>query len=227
MTEYVYHASSKSGLSEILPNVSTHGKSYVYAALDPIYAPFFITNREKSFGDFSLYIARCHETGKPLFCERHRDALKDAFEGMSGSLYKLKAHLFESKTSWLEEVVSECAVPVEREEPIPDVYSLLLKNKREGSIVVYSYPNRPHYIPHNDGDLVHIAATCIVDRGMNYWGIMKVAHPHLCKNILKMFHDNNIYSELPKRWEKIYSPQEIRKEIGRLKLDEKKNESLS
>ena len=43
--KYVYHGSTKCGLKVIKTNISTHGKSWVYATLSKAIATIFISNK--------------------------------------------------------------------------------------------------------------------------------------------------------------------------------------
>lgn len=134
--EYVYHASTVSGLKEIIPNVSTHKNAWVYATNSLAVSAMFLGDNF----DFICQIG-IGENGLPYIFERFEGALKLAYESKSGSIYKLKGESFEAgKTSWSAELVSEKSVSVIQEIFIEDSLVFLNILQKKGEVEIYKFP---------------------------------------------------------------------------------------
>lgn len=138
----LYHASRISGLKELKPQVSTHGKPYVYAIRSKLMAILFGSPKD----DFDLLIDV--EDGKTVLYECYSDAIKQVYSGKSRSLYTVEETDFQKgMTGWDEELVCSSPVKVVWEEIIPDIYMEIMKATREGICEIYSYERSESYLP--------------------------------------------------------------------------------
>jgi len=147
--EYVYHGSPIGGLTYIETKISTHGKNWVYATKDKSIALTFL----QKWNDY-LFCQTIHD-GKHEFTERVPNIFEEIYKGKSGYIYYLDAANFlEGQTSFSPEVVSKQREKVIRFEFIEDSYEKLCEMEKNNEIVLYRYPNKPDYIPHDDSDLI-------------------------------------------------------------------------
>jgi hypothetical protein len=184
---YVYHGSPISGLTYIEPRESTHGKKYVYATKDKALALVFL----QKHNDYLINISYI-DGGKLELTERVTDAFVDIFKGKSGFLYYLDSTNFlEGQTSFPPEVVSEITEQVIHCDTIPCCYSELQEMALNNDIVLYTYPNRPDYIPLDDSDLIE-KTKFFIEHSNNRDEIIQYAidkHPHLKSEIIKYFNE--------------------------------------
>lgn len=176
LDKFVYHSSEKSGLTKIVPRECSHRAPYVYAAKDKVISIVFMTRKSQNKGDLTYWKGRNPNTGKVAIVERYKDAFKNLYDGVSGSVYVLPSDSFiEGKTQWNEEVVSEqIVIPVE-EIRIENIFDYLLELQKNGLLEMYEYPNRPKCIPKDDADLIRHA----LRYGTNSIKRLKELHPHL------------------------------------------------
>ena len=107
----LYHASYISGLKELKPQVSTHGKPYVYAIRSKLMAILFGTPKD----DFDLLIDA--KDGKAVLYECYPDAIKQVYSGKSCSLYTVaETDSQRGMTGWGEELVCSSPAKVVLEE---------------------------------------------------------------------------------------------------------------
>ena len=137
----LYHASHISGLKELKPYVSTHGKPYVYAIRSKLMAILFGTPKD----DFDLLIDA--EDGKAVLYECYLDAIKQVYSGKSCSLYTVEETGFQrGMTGWDEELVCSSPAKVVLEENIPDIYMEIMKATGEGICEIHSYERSEAYL---------------------------------------------------------------------------------
>lgn len=137
----LYHASHISGLKELKPRVSTHGKPYVYAIRSKLMAMLFGTPKD----DFDLLIDM--EEGKVKLYECYPDALKKIYLGKSCSLYTLEETGFqEGMTGWDEELVSSAVAPVVSEEHVEDIYQRIMDAVKENACKICLYEQSEAYL---------------------------------------------------------------------------------
>lgn len=159
MTGIVYHASPKSKLRAIKPNISTHGQSYVYACPDPDMAAVFISRHG---GDLTCQVLRCE--GLPCIVERYEGAWEERYKGRTGSMYSLPAETFTfSATTWREEVVSTEEVPVYQEMHFTDVEAFLLDLASQRRLWIARFPELVPCLPADESDYVRKIANFIHD----------------------------------------------------------------
>jgi hypothetical protein len=179
--KFVYHGSSQSGLKEIAPKESTHGR-YVYAAKDKALCAVFMKNLKKSRGDFSYWKGRNPDTDKIAIAERYVGAFTDVFGGIAGSIYILPANSFvENKTGYREEVVSEISVVPIEEIKITNAWDYLLGMQKNGELEIYFYPDRPKIVPRDDNDLIDRAKDWSKKFGHKVLETFNRLHPELYK----------------------------------------------
>lgn len=137
----IYHASQIEGLHTLKPQVSTHGKAYVYGIRSKLMAMLFGAPKD----DFDLLIDG--EDGKPVVYECYPDALKKVYSGKSCQLYTLEETGFLSgMTGWEEELVCPCPVTVLKEEHIPDIYAQLMLAAGEHRCSIHLYEGSDQYL---------------------------------------------------------------------------------
>jgi hypothetical protein len=181
-SEWVYHASPVQGLKVLRPRPSTHGRSWVYATIDPVMAALFVS---PIGGDLTCQVGRDPETGTPYVWERFRGAFEHRYAGRSGSIYTLPAGRFLSgRTSWEEEVVSREAVVPVREVRVEDARAYLLELAAGGKLLIVRYPRRIDDIPDDDEDLVDKAVNWARRLGPRALEPVKAYHPHLLERVV-------------------------------------------
>ena len=139
--EILYHVSPTPGLTILVPHLSSHSKPYVYAIDDLTTGLLFGAKKD----DFDLLIFTGGD-GVPSVYECYPDAFQQVYEGKSCSVYEVSGDTFlRGMTSWTSELVSESAVPILREIPVPDLYAALLEREKQGALRVHFYDHSPEY----------------------------------------------------------------------------------
>lgn len=137
----VYHVSDTSGLRVLQPRVSTHKKPYVYAIDNLVTGLLFGVRKD----DFDFLITTDQED-RPVVYECYPDAFRQKYEGRSCSIYELSEEGFvRGATSWTPELVSERETPVLQETVVPDLYSRLLEEEKQGNLVLQRYQDTSEY----------------------------------------------------------------------------------
>lgn len=137
----VYHVSDTSGIRVLQPRVSTHKKPYVYAIDNLVTGLLFGVRKD----DFDFLITTDQED-RPVVYECYPDAFRQKYEGRSCSIYELSEEGFvRGATSWTPELVSERETPVLRETAVPDLYSRLLEEEKQGNLVLQRYQDTSEY----------------------------------------------------------------------------------
>ncbi|MBQ9123652.1 MAG: hypothetical protein IJY10_09220 [Lachnospiraceae bacterium] len=131
----LYHGSNVGGLHVIKANAKSHvtGECVAYFTEDRCYALVCCRDREENFVTMGI-----REDGKQHYFERFPNQLKILYEGKCGYLYlrssidgmtKTKGHTWESKSD----------VWIDRCEVIQDVYLEILREEKNGNIVIHRY----------------------------------------------------------------------------------------
>ncbi len=131
----LYHVSRTPDLTVLRPQVSSHGKAYVYA-VDNLVTGLLFGARQDDF-DF-----RIDSDGqeRPVVYECYPHAFASVFQGKSCSVYELCGEGFQKgMTGWDPEYVCEREVPVLREYRIPDLYERLRAEQEQGNIVIQAF----------------------------------------------------------------------------------------
>lgn len=137
----VYHVSPTSGITVLMPRVSSHGKAYVYAMSELVPALLFGAAHD----DFD-FLLDTDDRGVPVVYECYPGAFRSVYFGKRCSVYELKEDGFlRGVTSWAPELVCMSKVPVEKETPIDDLYERLLAEEASGRLVIHRYTDTPEY----------------------------------------------------------------------------------
>lgn len=130
----LYHVSPVSGLRELRPQVSTHGRAYVYAAETAAMGLLFGAKQD----DLDLLIDL--DDGVPTVYECYPEALRTVYHGKRCSVYELHEEGFRRDlTSWAGELCCETAVPVERETVVEDLYRRIWEEEERGTLRLHRY----------------------------------------------------------------------------------------
>lgn len=145
----LYHGSSQSDLTKLLPHQSTHG-NFVYATKNKELAIIF----SGMCGDDLTYTLFRNNDNEPWqVVERIPGAFAKMFNN-SSSIYTVPSLSFKDIHTGFSEFVSDVSVNIESEEKIENVYEKLKELDKSGIIKLYHYPNRPKEIPMDDTDLI-------------------------------------------------------------------------
>ncbi len=173
----VYHASPIQNLTEIVPHVSTHGQSGVYATDDRIVAAIFLG---RLGGDFTC--ASGIYQGKPYLCERFAGAFDRRYGSVAGSIYVLpSADFLAGRTSYSKDRVCSRTVKPLEEIKIANAKDYLLRLAAEGKLVMKLHPER-FCIPEDDEDLVQKGVR-MYQRGINVLEQVEDFHPQLLRRV--------------------------------------------
>ena len=136
----LYHASKQAGLKELVPQISTHGKAYVYAINSRLTALLFGAPKD----DFDILMDELD--GAPVIYECYPDALKRVYWGKTCSLYGLhEAGFLPGQTGWEPELVCAHTVPVVSEEKIENIYTEVIQAIQAGDCIFHPYSEDSQY----------------------------------------------------------------------------------
>ncbi len=131
----LYHGTILSELKVVKANSRSHtsGKAVAYFTEDRCYALACCRNRSENFVTMSL-----NRDGVQHYYERFPNQLEILYSGKQGYIYLLDDlnGLQNTKARTWE---SEKDVPVHRCEVIPDVYTEILKEEKNGNIIIRRY----------------------------------------------------------------------------------------
>lgn len=131
----LYHASPFQGLTELVPRVGTHGRSWVYATDNLVFAALFLG---RLGGDLTCRIGSLG--GYPYVKEQFAGAFDLRYGKVGASLYVVPADGFLSgQTSWRGDWVSDRSVIPLREIVVADVRSHILELVAEGKLNLHPY----------------------------------------------------------------------------------------
>ena len=149
-----YHGSDQKNLSVIKPNISTHGKKYIYATKYRSIAILFLSR----WNDFLLTLgtAIINNRLKIALVERYENAINDIYSKKSGVIYTLNSDNFrQEKDTWEFEYISEQEERPVSSEIIINILDEINILKKEGDIEIFYYPDRPSNIPKDDSDMIN------------------------------------------------------------------------
>lgn len=132
-----YHGTSNGNLSELKPQISEHGKPYIYFAANPVVALFYTVKIvEKPFSWFPYGF----KSGIPVYTEYYPDALADVYKGKKGYIYEFE-NVEEAENPTEISCACVCAKPLKAEKitEIPDVYEKLLEHEKNGELIIERY----------------------------------------------------------------------------------------
>jgi hypothetical protein len=177
----VYHASPIQGLTQIIPHVSTHGQSWVYATDHIAVAAVFLG---RLGGDFTC--ASGLVSGNPYLCERFAGAVDRRYGSVAGSLYTLPGDGFLSEqTSYSKDLICSQAVKPLEEIRVANAKDYLLQLASDGKIIIHFYPER-FCLRADDEDLVEKAARMYQQFGEGILEQIRDFHPGLLDRVMEM-----------------------------------------
>ena len=147
--QILYHGSSQSDLTKLLPHQSTHG-NFVYATK---YKELALIFSGKCGDDLTYTLFRNSDDEPWQIVERVPGAFSKMFENES-SIYTVSDATFHDIHTGFSEFVSKEGVDIQTEEKVLNVYDELKKLELQGVVKLYHYPNRPKEIPNHDEDLI-------------------------------------------------------------------------
>ena len=201
--EKVFHGSHHQGLKMIYPSMGTHQEAWIYAERDRIVSAAFITKAK--LGAFGYFKGRNPETGVFCLCERYAGAFADLYRNESGSIYELAGETFiEGQTDCPEEVVSHHSLAPLCEWRIRDVERYLFRLRDEEKIEMFLYPDRPHFIPRDDEDLIWRAVLWSPEVGPWTWSFIKEKLPKVAKEARQCLVDSEALHQHVHRWERYF-----------------------
>jgi hypothetical protein len=185
-----YHGSEQKNLLVIKPNVSTHGKKYIYAAKYRSIALLFLSR----WNDFLLTLGTDYINNRLIITlvERYENAINNIYSDKSGVIYTIDSKNFrQEKDMWEFEYISEQnerPISCETINNILEEINILRKN---GEIEIYYYPDRPSNIPKDDSDMVNKSIELYRLSGDKHNAIYCINRfPKLKEEIIRVFKDD-------------------------------------
>jgi hypothetical protein len=179
MSKFVYHGSNISALKLIKPRKSTHRHEWVYATQELATSALFMGKHSDFICQIGIF------NGSLYIFERFEGALKYAYQGYSGSIYKLSGENFKSgQTTWSAELVSDRNEPVLEEIMVEDALEFLIKLEKQGKFKIYRYPNKPECAPQDKSDLIEKAAKWTIEVGDSILDQVKKYHPDILEKVM-------------------------------------------
>ncbi len=133
----LYHGSSIGGLKELRPNISEHGKPYVYLTSNPVVALLYTVKVVEPPYNWFPYGFR---DGIPVYTEYYPDALADIYKGKAGFIYEFEdVEGAENPTDINCACVCTELIKTEKVTEIRDVYEYLLENEKKGELIIERY----------------------------------------------------------------------------------------
>lgn len=137
----LYHVSKTSGIQVLRPEISSHGKAYVYAIENLATALLFGARCD----DFDFLID-VDDTWKPCVYECYPGAFEAVYKGKSCSVYILEEEGFlRGQTGWEPELVCPADVLVRQEIIVPDLFARLLDEQAQGRLQIHFYEDKTEY----------------------------------------------------------------------------------
>lgn len=135
-----YHVSAVSGLTVLKPQVSSHGKAYVYAAENLVTGLLFGAPHD----DFDFLIDE--DAGRPALYECYPHAFDAVFEKRACSVYEVPSSGFQKETTcWSAELVCETEVPVLKEWRVPNLRDRLLEEAARNRLTLNRFEDTVDY----------------------------------------------------------------------------------
>lgn len=126
-----YHGSPISGLTELVPSLSEHGRPYVYFSTNPLVALLYAVKPVPK--PFSFYPYGFDPDGKVVYSEYFVDAFKKLYKGKTGFLYECdNVEGTEQPTQINCAYTCTSNVKIDRVTVIEDLYEFFLKHERMG-----------------------------------------------------------------------------------------------
>ncbi len=133
-----YHGSPVGGLTVLRPQVSEHGKPYVYFSTNPNVALLYAVKPVPK--PYSFYPFGFDTEGNPVYSEYFKDAFSVLYKGKTGYLYECSGlEKPENPTHISSAYTTEAAVTVDRVTEIPDLYTYFKKQEEQGRFAVKTF----------------------------------------------------------------------------------------
>ena len=133
-----YHGSPQGGLTVLRPQLSEHGKPYVYFTINPIVAALYTVRPVDK--PFHWYPYGFTEKGTPVYTEYYPHAAEDIYRGKVGYLYSCqKIDHLSSPIAIQDTYVTNTPQPVDRCVVLEDVYLQLLEYERMGELMIQRF----------------------------------------------------------------------------------------
>lgn len=137
----LYHVSEYSGIKVLRPELSSHGKAFVYAVDNLVTGLLFGARQD----DFDFLIEE-DNTGTPVVYECYPNAFQTIYQGKRCYVYELAdAGFSRGMTNWDAELVCPHEIPVLNETEIDDLYQRLQKEVTNKRLAVYYYNESIQY----------------------------------------------------------------------------------
>jgi len=132
----IYHGSSNDITNEIIPQMSNHGKEYVYFSEYKLIAGLYIVKN-------NYYPYRFPSVQYPVrYMEQFSNMFEYFYGGKSGYIYKVYSNdKMYNPTKMPGLYVSEGKTNYFEKEYIPDVYEFYLKEEKENNFIINRYEN--------------------------------------------------------------------------------------
>lgn len=192
----VYHSSKISGLKIIEPRISTHQKSWVYAAKDLATSAMFLGDNF----DFICQTGVLKTSNIPFIWERFEGAFELAYKNQSGSIYVLDGSNFkEGMTNWSEDMVSENEQKVIKEIIVDDVEEYLKNLEIDKKLKIFYYPNMPEGSADDKSDIIKKAVSWTVLFGEKTLDQIERYHPDVLERVINKLKENE-YAFKSDKW---------------------------
>lgn len=133
----LYHGSSMCGLKELIPQLSEHGKPYVYFTSSPVLALLYAVKPVPK--PFSYY-PYGFEGETIIYSEYWKNAFRELYSGKSGYLYQCDVDdAFDNPTSINCVYTIEKPIKINKCDEIIDVYKELTKYVKSGELKIKQY----------------------------------------------------------------------------------------
>ncbi len=136
--QILYHGSPVGGLVALKPQISEHGKPYVYFSTNPNVALLYAVKPVPK--PYSFYPFGFDTAGNPVYSEYFENAFSVLYKGKTGYLYECSGlEKMENPTHISSAYTTEAAVLIDRVTKIPDLYSYFKKQEEQGRFSVKSF----------------------------------------------------------------------------------------
>lgn len=151
MNDIVYHGSPVKDLDVIKSNISSHNIECIYASENIVVAMMFMGKTN------DLQTLKAMEGETPVLVERKEGILQKAYN-KSSYIYLLPGKTFSHQNFlWKPEVIStEKSIKPITMIKCDNILESLKLQAENGKLKLYLYPDKPHYIPDDNSDLIDI-----------------------------------------------------------------------
>ncbi len=198
-----YHISSKKGLTELEPRVSTHGQPWVYALTNPTIGLIFAGRDDLgNKADDSFTSFRVNKDNIPEVFELYSGCLDEILKNKDAYIYKLEDSGFmTNQTSWAPEWVSPNKTKVVDSKYIPDLLAEIKQAQQDGKFIIHYYEDTESYNKLVEEKITNYLQNCCESGWIN---ISLIKH---YENIVKKFVKENLDRNYRKTYENLSCEQ--------------------